>query len=116
MEPTVGNLTSRKEFLKAVAAGAVLAGCGVLSGCGHALSERLSVEPRRPREDEPFVMRLADLSPGERVVLTAAFDDAFNQEWSSTAIFEADGVGTVDTSKQAPVGGSYDARDAMGLL
>ncbi len=37
----------------------------------------------------------------------AAFDDAGGREWSSTAAFEADSDGKVDTSKQAPVQGYY---------
>lgn len=117
MEPTVGNPTNRKDFLKGVAAGAILASCcGVLSGCGSSLSERLSVEPRRVRGDEPFAVRLRGLAAGERVVLTAAFEDSFRQEWSSTAVFEADGDGAVDTHRQAPVEGSYGAEDPMGLV
>ena len=116
MEPTVGNLTSRREFLGAFAAGAVLACGGLLSGCGAALRDKLSVEPRRARGDEAFVVRLRGLSAGERVVLTAAFDDAFGQEWFSTAVFEADGDGSVDTSERSPVEGSYGVEDPMGLV
>lgn len=116
VEPTVGNLTSRREFLGAFAAEAVLACGGLLSGCGAALRDKLSVEPRRARGDEAFVVRLRGLSAGERVVLTAAFDDAFGQEWSSTAVFEADGDGSVDTSERSPVEGSYGVEDPMGLV
>jgi hypothetical protein len=61
-------------------------------------------------------VRLRDLSAGERVVLSAAFDDAVGTEWSSTATFEADGDGRIDISKQAPVEGSYGVKDPMGLV
>lgn len=109
--------TSRKEFLKIVAVGATLATCAELRvACEPSLARKLSVEPNSVRGDEPFVVRLWDLSPGERVVLTAAFDDELGQEWSATAIFEADEEGKVDTSEQAPVEGSYEARDPMGLV
>jgi dienelactone hydrolase len=108
---------SRKEFLKTVASGAVLVSCaGMGVGCAPELSEKLSIKPSKLRGDEPFVVRLWDLSPGERVVLTVAFDDDRGKEWSSTATFEVDGEGKVDTSKQAPVKGYYSIRDPMGLV
>lgn len=109
------GLASRKEFLKYVAAGAALAGC-VGVGCGTGFPGKLSVEPSRARSDEPFVVRVAGLSPDERVALTASFDDALGQVWSATAIFEADDRGGVDTSVQAPVEGSYGTKDPMGLV
>ena len=116
--PMTNDLTSRGDFLKIVAAGTVLTGCGgLLSGCGGpALSEKLSVKPSRARSDEPFVVRLRNLSAGQRVVLSATFDDAFGNEWSSTAVFKASDGGEVDTSKQAPTKGSYTTKDPMGLV
>ena len=116
MDQTADRHPSRKEFLKTVA-GAVLVSCaGIGVGCAQDLSEKLSVEPSRVQGDEPFVVRLRDLSPSERVVLMATFDDARGKAWSCTATFEADGKGRVDTSKQAPVEGYYSVRDPMGLV
>ena len=108
VNPMANDLTSREDFLKTVVAGTALAGCGgLLSGCGgSALSDKLSVKPSRARSDELFVVRLRNLSAGQRVVLSAAFDDAFGNEWSSTTVFKANDEGKVDTSKQAPVKGS----------
>lgn len=90
------------------------AGPGV--ACEPSLSRKLSVEPSRLRVDEPFVVRLRELSSGQRVVLSAAFDDGAGREWSSTAVFEAGGDGRVDTSEVAPIEGSYDVADPMGLV
>ena len=116
MDAEFGGIISRKGFLKA-AAGAALVGLGGLSaGCEPTLSEKLLVEPGRARSDEPFVVRLTGLSAGERVVLSVAFDDAREKEWSATAVFEADGDGRVDISEQAPVEGSYGVKDSMGLI
>ena len=111
------ELASRREFLRKVATGAALAACaGLGAACGPSLSHKLTVEPSRARADEPFVVRVRDLAPGARVVLSAAFDDTAGGEWSSTAVFEADSNGRVDTSKQAPAEGSYRAKDPMGLV
>lgn len=113
MDPGPGNLISRKAFLKTAAAGVASAGCGViLAGCGSAPPWKLSVEPSRSRGDEPFVVRLKDLRAGQRVVLSASLGGG----WSSITVFEADGRGEVDTSRQAPVKGSYAAKDPMGLV
>ena len=112
-----GRRFSREEFLKTAACGAVVVGCaGAATACGSSRSLELSVEPRRVRADEPFVARLEGLSPGERAVLSASFVDEFLQEWSSTAIFEADGDGRVDTSQLAPLEGSYEVGDPTGLV
>lgn len=116
MEASNGQNTSRKEFLRG-AAGAVLAGCaGLAVGCEPGLEGKISVEPVRVRVDEPFVVRVGDLSPGERAVISASFSDALGQEWSGGATFEADDRGAVDTSRQTPVEGSYGVRDPMGLV
>lgn len=50
------------------------------------------------------------------MILSGTFDDELGQEWSSTVVFEADEEGKVDTSEQAPVEGSYEVRDPMGLV
>ena len=109
------GLASRSGFLKVVDAGAAMVSLGGVA-CGAGFPGRLSVEPPRARSDEPFVVRVAGLPPGERVALTASFDDALGQEWFATAIFEADGNGDVDTSTRTPVGGSYATEDPMGLV
>ena len=111
------GLTSRKEFLRSVAAGATLAACpGLVVSCSPSLSDKLTVEPKRIRSDEPFVVRLTDLSPRERVVLSAKFEDRKGKQWTSATVFEADDEGRVDTSKQAPAKGSYTTQDKMGLV
>ena len=99
------------------AAGTVVASCGgLLSSCGGALSDQLSVSPGRVLPDKPFVVRLEGLSSGQRAVLSASVRDEEGSEWSSSATFKADEQGLVDISEQAPVSGSYDIKDPMGLV
>jgi dienelactone hydrolase len=103
--------------LRTVAAGVAVTVCGGLeAACRPPLSGKLSVEPARVRSDEPFAIRLTNRSPGEHVVLSASFGDLSGGQWSSTAVFEADGKGEVDTSRQAPIEGSYEVADPMGLV
>ena len=94
-----------------------MASCGgLLSSCGGALSDQLFVSPVRVLPDKPFVVRLEGLSSGQRAVLSASMRDEEGSEWSSSAIFKADEQGLVDTSEQAPVSGSYNVKDPMGLV
>src|SRR5687768_3486211 len=117
MNPALRKRLIRKEFLKAVAAGAALTGfAGIGVACEPSLSQKLKVEPGRLRADKPFIVRLSDLSPSAHVVLSVAFDDGLGNEWSSTAVFEADGEGRIDTSELAPAEGSYSMKDPMGLV
>ncbi|QIN79246.1 prolyl oligopeptidase family serine peptidase [Rubrobacter marinus] len=117
MDPTTGGLSSRREFLRGVVAGAALLGCGGAGfACGWAPAPELSVQPRRVRADEPFVARLEGLPPGERAVFSADFVDEMLREWSSTAVFEANEGGIVDTSEHSPIEGSYETGDPTGLI
>jgi dienelactone hydrolase len=117
MNPALSKRPTRKDFLRTVAAGVAVTVCGGLEiACTSSLSGKLPAESARLRSDEPFVIRLTDRSPGEHVILLASFGDLSGKEWSSTAAFEADAEGKVDTSRQAPVGGSYEVADPMGLV
>jgi Acyl-CoA thioester hydrolase/BAAT N-terminal region len=66
--------------------------------------------------DETGVIRAEGLKPNERVLIRAALVDGANEPWSSQADFLADAKGAIDTSKQAPVKGSYNEVSAMGLV
>jgi len=56
------------------------------------------------------------LAPNERVSIQAELVDGSNEPWAAQAEFVADAEGVVDTSKQAPVKGSYSEVSAMGLV
>jgi len=88
-----------------------------LFGLTRALSaQSIEVAPARALADELVVIRANGLDPGERVAIRAELTDGAGQRWASQAEFLADQQGSVDASRQAPVGGSYKEVSAMGLI
>jgi dienelactone hydrolase len=65
--------------------------------------------------DQPLEMRASGLSPGERVTMRLSSIEPHLQ-WQSAAEFVADDAGEIDLSQDAPVSGSYDGADPMGLF
>jgi dienelactone hydrolase len=94
----------------------ILAGCLWAVGAGTASSQTLKVVPSSVLVDEAAVIRAEGLAPNEHVSIRAELADGANEPWSSQADFIADAGGVVDTSKQAPVKGSYSGVSAMGLV
>lgn len=76
---------------------------------------RLVVSPRRPSLDSPLHIRLYDLPPNREVRLRASTVDPSSREWRSWATFHT-ADGTVDLHRDAPVAGSYQGVDPMGLV
>ena len=86
------------------------------AGAPDASSPLLTVEPASALLDEPVVIRLTGLVPGEDVTLTATMTDHFDRHWQSEATFIADRAGVVEVSTQAPIAGSYEGAEPMGLF
>lgn len=65
--------------------------------------------------DETLAIRVLDLHPGEVVTLKlwSSFSDVV---LLSSAAFKADANGVVDLGSHAPISGSYEGVDAMGLF
>lgn len=105
---------TRREAI--VALGAGLSGC--VSGDGGSTGTRaqLDVSPVDSLVDEPVSTRLTGLAPGGRATLWVAFTDADGATWRSYARFEADDDGKIDPADQAPLEGTYESRDPLGLL
>lgn len=97
-------------------AGTVLAGCLCIGCLDMAYAQTLEVTPRQVLVDESAVVRAAGLAPNEHISIQAELRDGRDQPWSSQAEFIADAEGVVDTSKQAPIKGSYTVESAMGLV
>jgi dienelactone hydrolase len=77
---------------------------------------RLDVAPRRPLIDTELHVRVLDLPPLRQVTVRAESVDAAGQAWRAHATFTADSAGTVDLARAAPLSGSYQDADAMGLI
>lgn len=77
---------------------------------------RLDISPTDPNLDTELHIRLVDAPPGETVTLRAAQRDLRGGRWRSVNMFTAGPDGTVDLTRDAPVDGSYDGVDPMGLI
>lgn len=67
--------------------------------------------------DVPLAIRLTGFEPYERVMVRAQTrGDDFGRAWASFAVFETDGHGSVDLAQQAPLAGSHENVDPMGLI
>ncbi|HEY6292838.1 MAG TPA: acyl-CoA thioesterase/bile acid-CoA:amino acid N-acyltransferase family protein [Terriglobia bacterium] len=94
----------------------VLLACLGTGGLGIASSQTLEIVPNRVTVDESAVIRATGFEPNEHIFIQAELVDGAGEPWSSQAEFIADAQGVVDTSKQAPVKGSYHEVSAMGLI
>jgi dienelactone hydrolase len=104
-------------YLHRVAPFIVLLGVCLYASSGLVLAaQTLTVSPDHVLADQPATIRVAGLQPHEHISIQAHLFDGKAQPWASQAEFAADDTGTVDTSTQAPVDGSYRAVSAMGLI
>jgi dienelactone hydrolase len=79
-------------------------------------AQSFAVTPSRVLSDESATIRAAGLKPNEQITLRAELVDGASHHWESHSEFVADAQGTVDSSLQAPVKGSYEDVSAMGLV
>jgi dienelactone hydrolase len=77
---------------------------------------RLDVLPQRATLDTPVRIHASGLAPGQTLTLRASMADHAGVGWASSATFVATVDGVVDPAAQAPVDGSYDGVDEMGLF
>jgi dienelactone hydrolase len=77
-------------------------------------AQTIEVSPTRVLVDEPANIGVSGCRPNERITIRAELIDGANFLWVSQSEFVSDAQGSVDTSKQPPVGGSYKEVSAMG--
>jgi dienelactone hydrolase len=94
----------------------ILAACLWTAAPGAAFGQTLEVVPNRVMVDESAVIRARGFTPGESFTIQSELVDGADERWSAQAEFTADSEGALDTSRQAPVKGSYEGVSAMGLV
>lgn len=77
---------------------------------------KLTVEPADGLVDEPRRITLTGLAPDQLVAISARTIRGGDASWMSQATFMADENGTVDLTRDAPVGGDYAEVAPMGLI
>lgn len=66
--------------------------------------------------DERISIRIEGLDPLQEAELEAKATDAEGKLWISSATFQANQSGSIDLDDKAPVQGSYEGVDGMGLM
>ena len=79
-------------------------------------SYTLAAEPQTALASDPVSITASGFSPNQQVGIRAITTDENGNSWESAALFEADGSGNIDVASQAPLSGSYDGVDPMGLF
>ena len=90
----------------------------LVAGCASTTTPAVSiyVHPRVALFDSPTQISVSGLEPGEHITLSASATGCSGYEWVSYAAFTADSSGNVDLDRQAPTSGTYQGKQAMGLL
>lgn len=76
----------------------------------------MEVSPLESLVDQEVVIVLRGLQPQEKIQIQAQTVDDSGILWKSYGTFQADDLGIIDLSKQAPSEGSYQKIDPMGLF
>jgi acetyl esterase/lipase len=77
---------------------------------------KLEVEPQQVLVGDQVSIRAVGLDAGQVASLRVSGQDQFGNDWSSEASFRADAAGTIDTSRDSPLEGSYKGVDQAGLF
>lgn len=79
-------------------------------------AQKIQVVPAQAMVDQPASVIVTGLAPGSHITIRAELTDGDAHTWTAEADFAADPSGSVDTSKQAPLNGSYRTVSALGLV
>jgi hypothetical protein len=90
-------------------------GCGGKKG-GREMQPLLEVSPQQVLVGDAVNIKVSGLPHGETALIKVSGLDQFGNTWTSEASFEAGADGTVDTSRDAPMQGTYQGVDEAGLF
>lgn len=76
----------------------------------------IELTPAAAPADAPVAIRVLGARPRSRVTVVAETEDRQGQRWSSEALFLVGEDGGFDLTKEAPLQGSYNNIDPMGLI
>lgn len=109
---------ARSAFLAASFLAASLLVAGLLTACTATAASTpvIEVDADVALADQPIVIRVSGLAPSEEVEIAAEAVDYLEETWRSQATFVADDAGVVDLTRDAPIAGSYEGVDGMGLF
>src|SRR5258708_1610441 len=74
------------------------------------------VSPNPALMDDRVSIVVMGLTPSQGITIRARSKDQRERWWRSSAVFLVRQDGTIDSSAQAPISGSYAGVDAMGLF
>lgn len=94
----------------------IVAVCFCLGAASCLHGQALQIDPNRVMVDQPATIRAIGLQPDKRVTIRAELVDGADERWTSQADFTAGAQGEIDSSRQAPIAGSYKEVSAMGLV
>ena len=86
-----------------------------MSRDSHTGEPHIAVAPQLALFDDVLAICLQGFPPGQPVSLHASMLDERTRTWTSHAVFLADEQGRVDIASAAPISGSYQGGDPMGL-
>ncbi len=75
---------------------------------------KLAIEPQDGLVDEEPAVRVTKVAPGDEVTLIVETTDRAGHRWRSANTYRADGAGTVDVGRDAPLRGTYQGVDGSG--
>jgi hypothetical protein len=81
-----------------------------------ASAQEIVVEPQSALSDTPVSIILSGFEPESELTLRAQTTDEAGVLWESYAVFGVAGDGSVDVARQAPLEGTYETADPMGLF
>jgi dienelactone hydrolase len=85
------------------------------AGCGGR-TNGVSVSPGTSLSTAPLVIRVTGLQPNAKTTIAVSSRDAAGKLWSSSAVFETNKFGNIDTSRASALSGSYRGVWRMGLV